>query len=301
MKRIFSGRLNADIRTMTANEENTYERIAKAISFINTHFREQPDLSRIAESAGLSPLHFQKVFTAWAGTSPKQFLHYVSSRYARQLLKERQLTLFDTALETGLSSASRLHELFIKIEAMSPAEYKKGAIDLDIKYSFAQTRFGEILVASTAKGVCRLSFEDDRQEGTCKLRREYPRARLTEGTDEHQQQALRFFLDDWSSLADVKLHLRGTCFQLKVWQALLEIPMGRLSSYGEIALRIEQPAASRAVGTAIGSNPIAFLIPCHRVIRSSGNFGGYMWGIDRKTAMIGWEAASMQASGKIIT
>lgn len=274
-----------------------YARIAKAIDYIRQNFRQQPNLDEVAEKVHLSPSHFQRLFTEWAGTSPKRFLQYISVEYAKQLLSDRQATLFDTAFETGLSSTSRLHDLFVSIEGMTPAEYRNGGKELTINYSFAESTFGNLIVASTAKGICYMAFEDDDIKGLQDLYSRFPNALFQRKLDLMQQNALFIFQNDWSRLSEIKLHLKGTDFQLKVWESLLKIPMGRLSTYGSIAESIGSPAASRAVGTAIGSNPVAFLIPCHRVIQSSGIFGGYMWGPTRKAAIIGWEAAQMDREG----
>ncbi|ODS80753.1 MAG: cysteine methyltransferase [Cytophagaceae bacterium SCN 52-12] len=278
-------------------EQNSidYNRIAAAIDHISANFRSQPNLEELAEKVHLSPAHFQRLFTEWAGTSPKKFLQYISIQHAKRLLKEESPTLFDAALETGLSSTSRLHDLFVSIEGMTPAEYRSGGNQLSISYSFAGSPFGKLIVASTPKGICYMAFEEDEQLALESLMDKFPNARFETGTDKNQQNALLIFQKDWSRLPEIKLHLKGTHFQLKVWESLLKIPMGRLSTYGEIAGQIGNVAASRAVGTAVGSNPVAFLIPCHRVIRSSGTFGGYMWGPVRKTAMIGWESARAYA------
>jgi AraC family transcriptional regulator, regulatory protein of adaptative response / methylated-DNA-[protein]-cysteine methyltransferase len=267
-----------------------FQRIEEAIRFIRENFRDQPDLDEIARQIHLSPFHFQRLFKDWAGVSPKKFLQYTSIEYAKQLLQE-QKTLATVSFETGLSGTSRLHDLFIQIEGMTPGEYQQGGKNLHIYYSVAETVFGNILIASTNKGICHISFLNEvpgPPESDVRLR--FPSATLEQKTDLHQQQALKMFRDDWSDLDRVKLHLKGTPFQIKVWNALLQIPSGALTSYHEIAKEVGDPHASRAVGTAIGNNPIAFLIPCHRVITSSGNLGGYHWGIDRKSAMIALEA-----------
>ncbi|WP_207424581.1 bifunctional helix-turn-helix domain-containing protein/methylated-DNA--[protein]-cysteine S-methyltransferase [Desertivirga brevis] len=272
-------------------EQLNYERIAKAIEYIRVNFKKQPSLEEIAEVVNLSPFHFQRLFTEWAGTSPKKFLQYISISYARKLLKETGASLFDVAYETGLSGNSRLHELFISIEGMTPAEYKNGGKDLNILFNCVSSPFGPLLLASTEKGICYMAFCDDEVEEIAKLRISFPQATYLKGFDKMQENALLIFQKDWSKLDQIKLHLKGTNFQLKVWESLLKIPMGKLSTYGAIAQSIKLPNASRAVGTAIGSNPVAFLIPCHRVIQSSGNLGGYMWGLNRKSSMIGWEAS----------
>jgi len=266
-----------------------YERIKKAIEFIRSNFQQQPDLDAVAKEVYLSPFHFQRLFKDWAGVSPKKFLQYISLQHAKKLL--HQHTVSDTAFETGLSGSSRLHDLFISIEGMTPGEYKNGGEQLQINYSFAETPFGNIIVASTTKGICHLAFADDEKEALIQLQLQFPNAKFRQVVDTIQQNALFIFTQDWKDLSKIKLHLKGTPFQIKVWEALLKIPMGDVSTYSGIANTIKNPNASRAVGTAIGDNPVAFLIPCHRVIRSTGDFGQYHWGSIRKTAMIGWEAA----------
>jgi AraC family transcriptional regulator of adaptative response/methylated-DNA-[protein]-cysteine methyltransferase len=248
-------------------------------------------LDEVAEKVNLSPFHFQRLFTDWAGISPKKFLQYLSLDYAKGILKNNQATLFDTAFETGLSGTGRLHDLFINIEGMTPAEYKNGGKALAINYSFAESPFGNIIVASTPKGICYMAFADDRDGAFNQLQGQFPNAQYTQMVDVAQQDALFIFKKDWSQLSNIKLHLKGTNFQLKVWETLLNIPMGELSTYSSVAKAIHQPGASRAVGSAVGDNPVAFLIPCHRVIKSTGEIGQYHWGATRKTAMIGWEAA----------
>ena len=279
---------------MEVQEKLNYIRIAQAITFIKENFKQQPSLEEVAEAVHLSPAHFQRLFTEWAGTSPKKFLQYISLEYAKNLLQaNRSATLFDAAFETGLSSTSRLHELFVNIEGMTPAEYKHGGRALSINYSFQDSPFGNLIVASTAKGLCYMAFDEDQEQARITLLRKFPNASFQSQMDQHQQQALQVFRNDWSEMPRIKLHLKGTAFQLKVWESLLKIPMGELSTYGKIAAAVGSPAASRAVGTAIGSNAIAYLIPCHRVIQSSGSIGGYMWGPTRKIAMIGWEGAKV--------
>lgn len=275
---------------LTQNQIN-YQRIAKAIAYIQENFLLQPGLEEVAEKVHLSPAHFQKIFTEWAGTSPKKFLQYISLEHAKKLLNEEKATLSDTAFETGLSSTSRLHELFVNIEGMSPAEYKNGGRSLEISYTYSDSPFGPILTASTPKGICHMAFEDDQEKALEDLKFRFPNASFMERQTAFHTSALSIFSKDWNRPESVKLHLKGTDFQLKVWQSLLTIPVGKLSTYGSLAGKIGHSGASRAVGTAIGSNPVAFLIPCHRVIRSSGEIGGYRWGSDRKQLIIGWENA----------
>lgn len=271
-----------------------YNRIAEAIDYIQTHFKEQPNLDEVAEKVHLSPFHFQRLFTDWAGVSPKKFLQYISVEHAKQVLKDKQATLFDAASETGLSGTSRLHDLFINIEGMTPGDYRNGGEALTINYSYAETPFGNIIVASTAKGICYMAFGEDATKALSDLKQHFPKAAFRQMVDTLQQNALYIFTHDWTRLPEIKLHLKGTDFQLKVWETLLKIPMGELVTYGKIAEKLENPNASRAVGSAVGSNPVAFLIPCHRVIQSTGTFGGYMWGPTRKAAIIGWEAAQIE-------
>jgi len=278
---------------MNTQKDINYNRIAEAIEYIQTNFKEQPNLDEVAKKVHLSPFHFQRLFSDWAGTSPKKFLQYTSLEHAKKLLKQNQATISETAYETGLSGTSRLHDLFVNIEGMTPAEYKNGGKNLSINYNFAKSPFGNIIVASTEKGVCFMAFAEDETIGFITLKGKFPNAQFSRKLDLVQQNALFIFQKDWSKLSEIKLHLKGTGFQLKVWEMLLKIPMGQLSTYGSIAQQIEKPNASRAVGTAIGSNPVAFLIPCHRVIQSSGKFGGYMWGNTRKTAIIGWEGVQL--------
>ncbi len=281
------------IDKMNAQDTINYQRITEAIDYIQTHFKSQPSLEEVAENVHLSPFHFQRLFKEWVGTSPKKFLQFISIEYAKKMLKEKQMTLFETASETGLSGTSRLHDLFIKIEGMTPAEFKNGGQNLAINYSFSLTPFGDILIASTAKGICYLVFIEDKELALSELYNQFPNAFFKQNFDVNQQNALHIFRLDWEQLKPIKLHLNGSGFQLKVWESLLKIPMGCLTTYGSIAKLVDQPKAARAIGSAIGSNPIAFLIPCHRVIQATGKLGGYRWGINRKSALIGWEAAKI--------
>lgn len=263
---------------MKTQESINYNRIAEAIDYIKQNFKTQPNLDEVAEKIHVSPFHFQRMFTDWAGVSPKKFLEYISIEHAKNILKNDKATLFDAAFGTGLSGTSRLHDLFIKIEGMTPGEYKNGGENLSINYSYAESPFGNILVASTAKGICYMAFADNEAQALNDLQKHFPNAQLRQMVDMIQQNALYIFTHDWSKLNKIKLHLKGTDFQLKVWETLLKIPMGQLSTYGDIAKQLNISGASRAVGTAVGSNPVAFLIPCHRVIQSTGIVGGYHWG-----------------------
>lgn len=267
-----------------------YQRIERAIAYLRENFRSQPSLEAVAAVVHLSPYHFQRLFTEWAGVSPKKFIQYLSLQHAKELLR-RQSTVFEASAETGLSGTGRLHDLFVGIEAMTPGEYKSGGAHLDINYSMAESPFGNVVVASTPKGVCHLAFEGAEQDALAGLQRRFPRANLRQMTDRYQQSVLFIFQEDWRQLDRIKLHLAGTAFQLKVWESLLRIPAGGLATYGEVAAQIGAPGSARAVGRAIGGNPVAYLIPCHRVIQGSGQLGGYRWGGTRKAAIIGWESA----------
>lgn len=281
---------------MKPQEHINFSRIAEAIEYLAQNFTGQPNLDEVAKKVYLSPFHFQRLFTEWAGVSPKKFVQFLTVGYAKNILKEKNATLFDAAFETGLSGTGRLHDLFIKIEGMTPGEFKNGGEALAINYSYAESPFGNILVASTSKGICYMAFADDEENAFSELKKNFPNANYRQMVDLIQQNALYIFTHDWTKLDQLKLHLKGTSFQLKVWETLLKIPVGGLSTYKTIAEKIDHPKALRAVGTAIGQNPVAFIIPCHRVIQSSGTLGNYHWGATRKTAMIGWEAAKQSVA-----
>lgn len=242
----------------------------------------------------MSPFHFQRLFKEWVRVSPKKYLQYLSLDYAKQRLKESKATLLDTAIDVGLSGTSRLHDLFINIEGMTPGAYKNGGEHLSILYSLRATLFGDVFIASTLKGVCFLSFTDGIDDGLKDLKQLFPKADIQEGRDSFQDNACLLFKNDQTDLKQIKLHLKGTEFQLKVWEALLTIPQGNLATYSDIAHGIKNPKAVRAVGTAIGRNPIAFIIPCHRVIQSTGKLGGYRWNPTRKKIIIGWEQSKRE-------
>ena len=271
---------------------NEYEKIERAIGFLTDHFMQQPDLNDLARQVHSSPFHLQRMFKKWAGVSPKKFLQYISLEHAKSLIRQ-DLPLTDVSFETGLSGSGRLHDLFINIEGMTPGEFKNGGRELNINFSFAESPFGNIIVASTTKGICHLAFADQEQASLEELKAIYPNARFRQVVDTIQQNALYIFSQDWNDLPAIRLHLKGTGFQLKVWEALLKIPLGGLTSYSAIANAIGNPGAARAVGSAVAGNPVAFLIPCHRVIQSSGIIGGYHWGSNRKKAMVGWESSKL--------
>jgi AraC family transcriptional regulator, regulatory protein of adaptative response / methylated-DNA-[protein]-cysteine methyltransferase len=279
-------------RVMSEQEIINYSRVAEAIEYIKLNFKDQPNLDVLAEKINISPFHFQRIFSEWAGTSPKKFLQFISIEHAKKLLKEQSSSISDTTFQVGLSSTSRLHDMFVSIEGMTPLEYKNGGKSLEINYNFYQTFLGNIIIGSTAKGISYIAFFEDKLKAFELLKVDFPNATFHLKSDNLHTLALGFFNQKNETL---KLHLKGSDFQLKVWDALLKIPSGCLSTYGALAHQIDNPNASRAVGTAIGSNPVAFIIPCHRVIQASGNFGGYMWGNTRKTAIIGWESAKKLA------
>jgi AraC family transcriptional regulator of adaptative response/methylated-DNA-[protein]-cysteine methyltransferase len=281
---------------METQQTIDYNRIAEAIEFLKSNFKSQPSLEQAAEHVHLSQFHFQRLFQNWAGVTPKQFLQYLSVEHARYILRNTQATLSEAAEETGLSGTGRLHDLFVKMEGMTPGEFKNGGASLRINYSFAETPFGDILIASTQKGICYMAFVTESQTNALQtLQNQFPSAHYTQLVDGIQQNGLFIFNQDWSKLSQIKLHLKGTPFQLRVWETLLRVPVGGLTSYASLAQQAGYAGASRAVGTAVGSNPVAFLIPCHRVIKSTGETGQYHWGTTRKSAIIGWESGRAQS------
>lgn len=266
---------------------NDYQRIASIIQFLDEHHVEQPDLESLARRAGLSAFHFHRLFSNWAGITPKDFVQCLTVEHARNLLRRGESVL-SASLEAGLSGPGRLHDLCVTLEAASPGELKSGGAGLEIRYGLAETPFGEWLSAETDRGICFISFAD--AGGFEDMKERWPAARLVRDDAGSARLSEKVFED---SVVDRRLsaHVRGTPFQVRVWRALLEIPPGRLVSYGSIATAIGCPGASRAVGTAVGANPISYLIPCHRVIRETGVIGNYRWGRDRKRSMIAWETA----------
>ncbi|MEQ1552677.1 MAG: methylated-DNA--[protein]-cysteine S-methyltransferase [Ferruginibacter sp.] len=276
---------------MNITDNINFNRIASAIEYIKNNSYKQPSLEEIAAHINVSPTHFQKIFTAWAGISPKKFVQYTTLNYAKSKLQNNNTTLFETTVNAGLSGTSRLHDLFVNIEAMTPGQYKNDGENLQINYDYASTIFGEIIIASTTIGICYIAFYENKVEAFLLLQQCFPKAKYTQKETDFITQVIYYFQNNFTNKGKIKLHIKGTPFQIKVWEALLTIPNGSLQSYGTIANKIHYPKASRAVGTAIGNNPIAFIIPCHRVIQATGLFGNYMWGAKRKTAIIGWEAA----------
>ena len=268
-----------------------YLRIEQAIQYLEKHANTQPELSEIANAVGLSEFHFQRVFSRWAGISPKRFLQFLTKEGAKVLLAQSE-NLLVTTYGVGLSSLGRLHDLFVTTEAVTPGQYKSGGAGLTIRYGLHDTPFGKALIGVTERGICHLGFVGNSEgDAIDALVKSWQQARMVE--DYQATAPLVEPIFDLSRRGDtpLRLHLRGTNFQLKVWEALLRIPPGALTSYEGLAEQAGRPGASRAVGTALGRNPIAVLIPCHRVIRKLGEFGNYRYGSIRKKALIGWEAA----------
>jgi AraC family transcriptional regulator of adaptative response/methylated-DNA-[protein]-cysteine methyltransferase len=267
-----------------------YARIEKAIHYLDERFPAQPDLAEVAKSVNLSPFHFQRLFRRWAGISPKRFLQFLMLDYAKHALDESGNVL-DAAYAAGLSSPSRLHDLFVSVEAVTPGEFKKRGAGLSIRYGFHPSPFGECLLAVTDRGICAMYFVTSSREAVLdEIRQRWPGADFMEDARATGQYLDRIFPRN-SSPGKLPIDLRGTNFQIKVWQALLEIPPGAVAPYEDLAARVGNPKAARAVGTAVGQNPIAFIIPCHRVIRKVGAVGNYHGGVNRKRAILAWEAA----------
>jgi AraC family transcriptional regulator of adaptative response/methylated-DNA-[protein]-cysteine methyltransferase len=270
-----------------------YEVIAQAIHFLEANVQRQPELDEIAASVNLSEYHFQRLFTRWVGISPKRFLQYLTKEGAKQLL-ERRASLLETTYELGLSSPGRLHDLFVACEAVTPGEYKRRGEGLIIRYGFHPSPFGECLLATTERGITNLAFVEhrDRAAALAVLRHAWRNARLVEDAATTRTLTDHIFIPaSQAAFEPLCLYLHGTNFQIKVWEALLRIPTGQVATYSDIAQAIGFPKAARAVGNAVGRNPIPVLIPCHRVLRKEGDFGGYRYGVTRKKALLGWEAA----------
>ena len=286
---------SAKVNEMKASSDRNrfhYDLVAAAIRHIEKHADERPTLEKTAKAVGLSPSHFQRVFSQWAGVSPKTYLQYLALDHARRLLKER-FTVLDATFETGLSSPGRLHDLFIKWEAMTPGEYARKGEGLTILRDWFDSPFGEMLVMATDRGICGIAFaaETGRDRALADMRGRWPAAI-------HKQDgaAIRPWVDAvLGGAGEVGLLLSGAPFQVNVWEALLRIPSGRVTTYSEIARHIGRPRAVRAVGTAVGRNPISWLIPCHRALRRDGALGGYHWGLPVKRAMMAWESARLDS------
>ena len=271
-----------------------WRRMGRAIRFLTERYSEQPRLEDAADAVGLSPFHFQRLFTRYVGVSPKSFVGHLTLEHAKRELA-KGASVLDAALDSGLSGSSRLHDLSLKIEAMTPGEYARAGRGLSIDYGFADCPFGRVLVMQTEKGVCGLAFGDEGEEEAmlADMTARWPKAVFTPNASQAEKTAQQIFERDGK--AQIGLHLLGTPFQIKVWEALLKIPEGRMTTYGALAARLGDAKASRAVGTAVGRNPVSWLIPCHRVLGSDGALHGYHWGLVRKRSMLAMEAAREEA------
>jgi AraC family transcriptional regulator of adaptative response/methylated-DNA-[protein]-cysteine methyltransferase len=276
------------------HNNETYNRMAQAILFMRQNYHQQPDLATIAQQVHLSEYHFQRLFTQWAGVSPKRFLQYLTLEYAKTKISETK-NLLELTTDAGLSSPGRLHDLFVKLEAMSPGEFKAGGRGLTICYGIHPTPFGRSLIATIKRGICNLHFldSDDEDNAVKMLNLAWPNATLQADQKNTQSICDRIFQPPKNQTTPLVLWVKGTNFQIQVWRALLHIPLGGITTYGDLASAIDRPGASRAVGNAVGQNPIGYLIPCHRVIRESGALGGYRWGAARKATLLGWEASQI--------
>jgi len=289
-------------RWQTAKNNRDYDVVRQAIIFLSENWTEQPDLETLAAHLDMSAAHCQKLFKRWCGLSPKAFVQAITLDHARSLLAG-SASVLDCAYELGLSGGGRLHDLFVAHEAMTPGDYKRRGAGLHMIYGFHPSPFGDTLILATDRGIAGVAFVNDdagqtRAETLDDMRRRWPAATYTEAADKTQQFMGHIFdADGQTSQQSVRLVLIGTDFEVRVWETLLKIPMGHAVSYTDIAKHIGKPAASRAVGSAVGRNPISFVVPCHRVLRNDGSLGGYHWGLTRKRAMIGWENGQINAAG----
>jgi AraC family transcriptional regulator, regulatory protein of adaptative response / methylated-DNA-[protein]-cysteine methyltransferase len=282
---------------------NDYERIAKIIRFLDERRDEQPDLATMAAHAGLSSFHLHRLFSAWAGVTPKDFLQCLTLAHAKELLRNGSPVL-DAAIESGLSGPGRLHDLCVTLEAASPGELKSGGAGWTIRFGFAESPFGKCLVAESPRGICHLSFIENEKSAVAELHKEWPQAKWKRDDASARELAKKIFarrIAGPDAGVPLRAFVRGTPFQVRVWRALLQVQPGSITTYGRLAKVIGAPTASRAVGTAVGQNSLAYLIPCHRVIRETGIFGNYRWDPLRKRAMIAWESAEEVGSSPILT
>lgn len=272
-----------------------YERVSAAVRFVTANASEQPSLQEIADHVGLSPSHFQRLFKRWAGVSPKVFLQALTLDRARSLLRE-ETSVLETAYSVGLSGGGRLHDLFMTQEAMTPGDYRRGGAGLEIAYGFHPSPFGEALLMQTRHGLVGLAFCDNAEGRAYTLddmQRRWPRASYVEDSTATKRSAAAIFGGGADGDAPVDIVLIGTDFELRVWRQLMRVPMGEVTSYGRIASEIGRPSAARAVGRAVGRNPLSFVVPCHRALGASGALTGYHWGLVRKQVLLGWEASRL--------
>ena len=270
---------------------NNYDRIARVIRYLDAHHSEQPNLATLAAEAGLSPFHFHRLFSTWSGVTPKDFLQCLTLTSLKKLLRDGESVL-DAALQTGMSGPGRAHDLCVCLEAASPGEIKSGGAGWTITAGLAESPFGDCLIAEGPRGVCHLAFAGagEQKNAWRELKMEWPNAQLREDNITAQKKARQIFSGSpTSERAPLRVFVQGTEFQVRVWRALLRVGPGQLTTYGRLAQKIGHPSAARAVGSAVGANPIAFLIPCHRVIRESGVIGEYRWSPLRKRALLTWE------------
>ncbi|HYA73762.1 MAG TPA: bifunctional helix-turn-helix domain-containing protein/methylated-DNA--[protein]-cysteine S-methyltransferase [Roseiarcus sp.] len=285
-----------DMPNIPANPSADYATVRKAIEFISTHWRNQPSIETIADHVGLSASHFQHVFKRWAGLTPKAFLQAITIERARELLRD-SASVLDAAYDVGLSGPSRLHDLFITHEALTPGDYRRQ--DLQLAYGFHPSPFGEAIIIAAPRGLAGLGFVDEgnRAAALADMRRRWPRAAFVEDAEATAPLAARAFDPNlWRPETPLRIVMIGTDFEVRVWETLLAVPLGRATTYSDIARHLGKPKAARAVGAAVGRNPISFVVPCHRVLGRSGALTGYHWGLARKQAIIGWEAGRTQAS-----
>ncbi len=271
---------------------NDYEMVRQSLAFLTENWRDQPSLEELAERSRVSPQHLQRLFTRWAGLSPKAFLQALTIDHARELLRD-SASVLDTAYEVGLSGPGRLHDLFVTHEGMSPGFYKAKGRGLVITYGFHDCPFGQALIMATDMGLCGLAFADQGQEkaALADMMRRWPEADYVEDSQATAAYAQRIFeTGNWNPDQPLRVVFIGSDFEIRVWETLLRIPLGKASTYSAIAAHVGKPSAARAVGTAVGKNPISFVVPCHRVLGKSGGLCGYHWGLTRKRAILGWEA-----------
>jgi AraC family transcriptional regulator of adaptative response/methylated-DNA-[protein]-cysteine methyltransferase len=275
-----------------------YDSVRRAIAFISEHWRAQPDIEAMADAAGVTPDELHHLFRRWAGLTPKAFMQALTLDHAKGLLRD-SASVLDAALDSGLSGPSRLHDLFVTHEAMSPGEWKTGGAGMTLQYGFHPSPFGTAIVIASGRGLAGLAFADPGQEQTAlaDMRRRWPNATCVEDHAGTAALAQRIFDTRlWRPDQPLRVVLIGTDFEVRVWEALLKIPMGCATTYSDVAANIRSPKASRAVGAAVGRNPVSFVVPCHRVLGKSGALTGYHWGITRKQAMLGWEAGQVSAA-----